>query len=185
MLFFVSGLIDEIDGMLARLKFQESAFGCWLETMVDYSTYVLAFAGMAIGGYRRDGAAYLFLGAALLLGSILSFIVISKQRKLAAPADAPNEYYQRYLKSLDRDTQNPISAAIRKLHFLTRKGVLIHYTLLFAVLGALPLYLILAAFGANVTWMVTIYFNHRLFLSRPSDHSELVPLRTTYGEVER
>lgn len=50
-LFFAAGLFDEMDGMLARLKLQASAFGCWLETAVDYTTYLLVFAGMTIGGY--------------------------------------------------------------------------------------------------------------------------------------
>lgn len=184
-LFFISGLFDEIDGMLARLKFQESPFGCWLETMVDYATYVLAFAGMMVGGYRRDGEVYLVLGAALLFGSILAFIVISMQRKLAAPAGAPNEYYQNFLKSLDGDARNPLSVAIRKLHFLTRKGVLIHYVLLFSVLGWLPLFLILAAFGANVTWVVTIYFNRRLYFQGASDRSEPSPALAEHQGVEK
>ena len=35
LLFFVAGLFDEIDGMLARLKFRDSALGCWLETWID------------------------------------------------------------------------------------------------------------------------------------------------------
>ena len=108
--FFISGLFDEVDGMLARLKFQESAFGCWLETFIDYATYLLAFAGMTAGGYRRGGAVYLAVGAALLLGCLFSFFVISVQRKLAAPT-RPTEYYQRYLKALDQDAGNLISRA--------------------------------------------------------------------------
>ncbi len=184
-LFFISGLFDEIDGMLARLKFQESAFGCWLETMIDYTTYLLAFAGMAIGGYRRGGEVYLFLGAALLFGSVLSFIVISVQRRLAAPADRPNEYAQRYLAALERDTGNPISRSVRQLQFLTKKGVLINYLLVFAVLGLLPLFLFLAAFGANVAWMVTIYFNRRLFLPRPSGRTKTASRRVLPAEVEK
>jgi phosphatidylglycerophosphate synthase len=162
-LFFVSGLFDEMDGMLARLKFQESPSGCWLETMVDYATYLVIFAGMAIGGYHRSGAQYLALGAALLGGSLLSFWVISIQRKLAAPADRPNEYSRRYLSTLERDGGNPISGAVRQLQFLTKKGVLVHYLLLFAILGLLPIFLALAALGANIAWMVTIYLNARLF----------------------
>lgn len=185
LLFFVSGLFDEIDGMLARLKFQESAFGCWLETGVDYTTYLLVFAGMTIGGYRRDGVVYLLLGAALLFGSVLSFIVISVQRKLAAPPGRPNEYSQRYLAALDRDAGNPISRAVRQLQFLTKKGVLVHYLLLFAVLGLLPLFLFLAAFGANVAWMVTIYFNRRLFLPRPSGRTKTASRRVLPAEVEK
>jgi phosphatidylglycerophosphate synthase len=159
--FFVSGLFDEIDGMLARLKFQESAFGCWLETMVDYATYLLAFAGMTVGGYRRGGPVYLAVGGALLLGCLLSFIVISVQRNLAAQAN-PTEYDQRYLKALDSDGGNLISKLVRNLQFLLRRGVLIHYMLLFAVLSLMPLVFFLAAFGANAAWMATLYLNRRL-----------------------
>jgi phosphatidylglycerophosphate synthase len=164
LLFFLSGLFDEIDGMLARLKFQESAFGCWFETIVDYTTYLLVFAGMTVGGYRRGGTVYLALGAALLFGSVLSFFAISVQRKLVAPPGRPNEYSQRYLAALERDAANPISRAARQLQFLLKKGVLVHYVLLFAVLDLLPALLSLGAFGANAAWMATLYFNKRLFL---------------------
>jgi hypothetical protein len=34
---------------------------------------------------------------------------------------------------------------------------------LFTVLGGLPLLLRLAALGANLTWVVTLYFNRRFF----------------------
>jgi phosphatidylglycerophosphate synthase len=162
LLFFVSGMFDEIDGMLARLKFQESAFGCWLETFVDYATYLFAFAGMTVGGYRRGGPVYLAVGIALLLGCLLSFIVISVQRNLAAQAN-PTEYYQRYLKALDSDGGNLISKLVRNLQFMLRKGVLIHYILLFAVLNLMPVVLFLAAFGANAAWTATLYLNRRLF----------------------
>jgi phosphatidylglycerophosphate synthase len=164
--FFMSGLVDEMDGMLARLKFQESAFGCWLETMADYSSYVLIFAGMTVGGYRHGGSLYLVMGAALLFGCLLSFVVISIQRKLAAPPDAPNEYARRYLAALDRDSGNPVSRIVRQLQFLTKKGVLIHYLLLFAVVGVLPVAMFLSAVAANIAWVVTIYLNFRLFSSR-------------------
>jgi phosphatidylglycerophosphate synthase len=167
-LFFVSGLFDEIDGMLARLKFQESAFGCWLETFVDYATYLLAFAGMMVGGYRRGGPVYLAVGVALLLGCLLSFIVISVQRNLAAQAN-PTEYYQRYLKALDRDGGNLISKLVRNLQFLLRKGVLIHYVLLFAVLNLMPVVFFLSAFGANAAWIATLYLNRRLFATKKMD----------------
>lgn len=184
-LFFLSGLFDEIDGMLARLKFQESAFGCWLETVVDYATYLLVFAGMTVGGYRRGGTVYLATGAALLFGSVLSFFVISVQRKLAAPAGRPNEYSQRYLAALERDAANPISRTARQLQFLLKKGVLVHYVLLFAVLDLLPVLLFLGAFGANAAWMATLYFNKRLFLPPTRANQRLAHRRPAPAEVEK
>jgi phosphatidylglycerophosphate synthase len=183
--FFLSGLVDEIDGMLARVTFQESAFGCWLETMVDYSSYLLIFAGMAAGGYRNGGWIYLPLGASLLLGSVLAFVVISFQRRLAAPPERPNEYSGRYLAALDRDSANPISFAVRHLQFLTKKGVLMHYILLFAVLGALPALLFLSAAGANIAWIVTIYFNRRLFSPDRRRRGARIPGEAAPVEVDK
>lgn len=183
--FFISGLLDEIDGMLARLKFQESPFGCWLETMADYSSYLLIFTGMTVGGYRTGGSLYLATGSALVVGSLLSFVVISIQRRLAAPADRPNEYSKRYLAALDRDAANPVSRIVRQLQFLTKKGVLIHYLLVFAALGALPVVLFLAAFGANVAWIVTIYFNRRLFSSSRRWRGDGVSNLPPHVEVEK
>lgn len=169
LLFFVSGLFDEIDGMLARVKFQESSFGCWLETFVDYATYLLAFAGMTAGCYSRGGPVYVALGAAILFGCLLSFFVISMQRKVATPTK-PSEYYQNHLKALDRDAEgNLISKLARNLHFLVRKGVLVHYILLFAVLNLIPVVLFLTAMGANAAWMVTVYLNRRLYLPNNSN----------------
>ena len=43
----------------------------------DYSSYLLIFAGMTIGHYRRGGGVYLIIGAALMFGCVVSFAVIS------------------------------------------------------------------------------------------------------------
>ena len=67
-LFFICGLIDEMDGMLARLKFQESAFGTWFEGYVDNATYLLLFSGITVGLYRQAGRSVALWGAALLVG---------------------------------------------------------------------------------------------------------------------
>jgi len=39
----------------------------------------------------------------------------------------------------------------------------IHYIVLFTVMGALPLLFLLATFGAHLTWILTLYFNRRFF----------------------
>ena len=40
---------------------------------------------------------------------------------------------------------------------------MIHYIVLFTVIGALPLLLFLATLGAHLTWILTFYFNRRFF----------------------
>ncbi len=163
LLFFLSGLIDEMDGMLARIKFMESAFGTWFEGFVDNATYLLVFSGITAGLYRQRGSHELFYGLALLIGCLLSFVVIALQRRVATAADRPHEYSGRMNQLMDADSSNWISFITRQVHVFIKKGVAIHYLLIFTLAGGLPLFLRLAAFGSNLTWVLALYFNRRFF----------------------
>ena len=159
-LFFISGLIDEMDGMLARLKFQESAFGTWFEGFVDNVTYLLLFAGMTAGLYRQHGKAELMWGIALIVGCVLSVIVVALQRKTITDPNRPHEYQARMNRWMESDS-SLISRVARQIHIFIKKGVAVHYVLLFTVLGGLSLFLRIAAISANLTWTVVSYFTWR------------------------
>ena len=163
LLFFLSGLFDEMDGMLARIKFRESAFGTWFEGFVDEATYLLVFGGITAGLYRERGPRELTYGYLLIIGCVLSVIVTRLQRKMATAPDRPHEYAGRLNRLLESDSSNLISRIVRQIHIFIKKGVVIHYLVAFTVLGALPLLLRLAALGANLTWTVSLYFNWRFF----------------------
>jgi phosphatidylglycerophosphate synthase len=163
LLFFLSGLFDEMDGMLARIKFTESAFGTWFEGFVDNATYLLVFSGITAGLYRQRGPHELIYGLALLTGCLLSFIVIALQRKATTAAERPHEYAGQMNQMLEGDSSNWISLMARQINVFIKKGVAIHYLLIFTVAGGLPLFLRLAAFGSNLTWVLVLYFNRRFF----------------------
>jgi phosphatidylglycerophosphate synthase len=165
-LFFVSGLFDEMDGMLARIKFRESAFGTWFEGFVDNVTYLVVFAGITGGLHRQYGWALKY-GIALLVGCLLSVAVIAVQRKLATAPGRPQEYAGRIIELLDSDSSNLVSRVVRHIHIFVKKGVVIHYLLMFTVMGVLPLFLWLAAVGSNLTWILGLYFTLRFFLRAP------------------
>ena len=55
---------------------------------------------------------------------------------------------------------------------------------LFAVLNLIPVLFFLAAFGANVAWMVTIYLNRRLFAPK-NMNPRLVPAWPARAEVKQ
>jgi phosphatidylglycerophosphate synthase len=167
LLFFLSGLFDEMDGMLARIKFRESAFGTWFEGFVDNATYLFVFAGITIGLYRQHRHTELVWGMALIAGSVLSVVLINLQRRRSTDAARPNEYLGNMYAKLDSDSSNFVSFAARHLNVFLKKAAAIHYLLLFTLFGGLTLFLWLAAIGANLTWILTIYFNRRFF-RRPS-----------------
>jgi phosphatidylglycerophosphate synthase len=163
LLFFLSGLCDEIDGMLARIKFRESAFGTWFEGFVDNATYLLVFAGITIGLYRQRGSTELLWGAALIVGCVLSVLVINLQRKRSTDPARPNEYLGKLYGLMERDSSNFVSRAARHINVFLKKAVAIHYLLLFTLLGGLVIFQRLAAVGANLTWILALYFSRRFF----------------------
>ncbi len=65
----VQSILDGCDGELARVRFQQSAIGEWLDTMVDDGLNIVIFAAVGIGLYRNGGSTLLLfcgLGASLM-----------------------------------------------------------------------------------------------------------------------
>jgi phosphatidylglycerophosphate synthase len=163
LLFFVAGLFDEMDGMIARIKFADSPFGTWLEGFVDGLSYLLLFAGIGIGLHRQDQGSELLVGAALLLGAVLTLIVTSFLRLRSAPADRPNECLGNLYKRLEEDSSNWISRVVRKIQAFMKRGVMIHYVVLFTVLHGVHVFFYISAFSSHLTWILALYFNRRFF----------------------
>lgn len=76
LLFLLSTVIDGCDGELARLTFQESAFGAKLDVTMDNVVHGVLFPAIALGLYRQQQhILYLILGALALGGVFLSMWV--------------------------------------------------------------------------------------------------------------
>ena len=176
LLFFISGLFDEMDGMLARIKFSDSPFGTYLESHADSLSYLLLFGGITIGLYRQHGDRELWIGGALLTGVVLALVITTLQRKRAATADRPTEYLGNFYRKLEQDSSNWISRAVRQAQGFQRRGILIHYVVLFTLLGGLPVLFYLATIGAHITWMLALYYNHKFFKQATTG----VPLSKTH-----
>lgn len=181
LLYFLSVLFDEMDGMLARLTFKDSAFGCWLETVVDYASYIVVFVGMTIGLYRESGAMWLWQGGLLLSGALLSFLVFGRQRKLATEPDKPNEYLIRIQRRLEEDAGNPFSRFARLSEFVIRKAFLSHAIPIFTILGGLKVFFFMSAFSSNLVWLLGLSFNRLFQQPKPAP---LTGLRPVFGQTK-
>ncbi|HEX8750520.1 MAG TPA: CDP-alcohol phosphatidyltransferase family protein [Nitrospira sp.] len=92
LLFQLAAVIDCSDGEVARLTFTESPFGAWLDIAMDNVVHMAIFAGIAIGVYMNgvdsDGSWIpLALGAAAILGNILSFALVNKAQTVQAASE--------------------------------------------------------------------------------------------------
>lgn len=156
-LAYLSALLDHADGMVARLKMQESESGFWFEAAVDIASYWCVFGGLAVGLYRETGFVHhLVAGGVLLAGVGASFIAQSKQRKLVG-SDNPADYPVRMHEVLDQHSHNLFHWFARKAHFMVRRAVLPYFVMLFCLLDWRVLMLDLVAIGANLFWLLTLY----------------------------
>jgi phosphatidylglycerophosphate synthase len=153
-----ASILDGCDGEVARLKLQESAFGCWLETVCDYLYYVFMFAGMTIGLLRSSGARfYLYLGYVLVFGAVMSFVATAMQRRRLAAAGRPEQLLKNWQKEAERRSSNPLLYLARHTEFIVRRCFLPYAILFFAAFRIVPAAFILAALGANVVWPIALY----------------------------
>jgi phosphatidylglycerophosphate synthase len=171
LLAYFSAIMDHVDGMVARLKFLESEFGVWLESAVDFASYLFIFTGLAAGLYRETGQTYpLALGGLFAFATVVSFVALSRQRKLAS-ADNPTDFPNRIHVKLEERSGNFLHWFTRKFYFLTRRAVLPYIILAFCLLDLHALLLIWVTLGANLVWMLTLY-NNRLFRRAPHASAE-------------
>ncbi|HLF49212.1 MAG TPA: CDP-alcohol phosphatidyltransferase family protein [Methylomirabilota bacterium] len=70
-LLVVAGLFDFFDGSLARLANRESAFGAFLDSVVDRYSDLVVLLGIVLHFERLDATAGVFFTMAALIGTIM------------------------------------------------------------------------------------------------------------------
>ncbi|MBI3030926.1 MAG: CDP-alcohol phosphatidyltransferase family protein [Candidatus Rokubacteria bacterium] len=71
-LYMLAVVVDHSDGEVARLTFQESAFGEWLDFATDTVTHAALVLGMGVTASGIGGSVMVLAGASAALGVILS-----------------------------------------------------------------------------------------------------------------
>jgi len=161
-LWFLSALMDHCDGMVARLKFMESDFGTWFESTVDNTATLAVYVGLAVGLYRETGFTHhLLVGGLFVVGTIISFLAMSLQRKRIS-GDNLADYPNRMHRKLEAHSSNPFLWFGRNAYFIARRAVLPYYVLLFCLLDLRVFFLGWSALGAQLYWIMTLYSNRML-----------------------
>ncbi len=162
-----ASILDGCDGEVARLKLQESDFGCWLETICDYLYYLFIFAGMTIGLVRSSGTkTYLVWGGLLIFGAVVSFLVTGLQRHRLA-AGRPEQLLTIWQTQAESRRSNPFLYLGRHTEFIIRRCFLPYAILFFALFNITQVAFILSAVGANIVWLIALY-SHRTFVAPSS-----------------
>ena len=163
-----ASILDGCDGEVARLKLQESAFGCWLETACDYLFYLFLFVGMTVGLWRSSGSRmYLACGGLLLFGAIASFLATAWERHRLA-ADRPEQLLKIWQAHAESRPANPFLYAARHTEFIVRRCFFPYALLFFALFNIMNVAFMLSAIGANLVWPVALYSSYTFARARGS-----------------
>jgi phosphatidylglycerophosphate synthase len=151
-LSLAASVLDGCDGEIARLKFQESALGCWIETVGDYSYYIAIFIGLSIGATRQTGwQAFHWVGGLALAGTLLSFALLIFLRSRIT--EGRPEKLHAIARERYKAQPTRWSRIIWRLSFVATRAAMPYGIMAFALVGALPGIVVLAAVGANVYWV--------------------------------
>jgi phosphatidylglycerophosphate synthase len=154
-LSLAASVLDGCDGEIARLKYQESALGCWIETVGDYSYYVAIFVGLTVGAVRRTGwETFYWIGAAALAGTLITIVLLIYLRSRIT-AGQPERLHA-IAKARFKAEPTPWSRIIWRIQFVATRAAMPYGIMAFALVGVLPGIVVLAAIGANVYWISII-----------------------------
>jgi phosphatidylglycerophosphate synthase len=151
-LSLAASVLDGCDGEIARLKYQESALGCWIETFGDYSYYLAIFVGLTVGAVRQthwDG--FYWFGGMALAGTLLSLAILIYLR--ARITDGRPEKLHAVARARFKSAPTFWSRLIWRVSFVATRAAMPYGIMAFSVVYALPGIVVLAAIGANVYWM--------------------------------
>lgn len=151
-LSLAASILDGCDGEIARLKYQESTFGCWLETFGDYAYYVAIFVGMTIGVVKYTGAPVFYqFGGAALAGIVITVVLLIFLRQRIT--NGRPDKLQATTKAHFYASGSKWAWLVAKISFCATRSSMPYGIFVFAVLGLLPGIIVLAMIGANVYWI--------------------------------
>jgi phosphatidylglycerophosphate synthase len=151
-LSLAASVLDGCDGEIARLKYQESALGCWIETFGDYSYYIAIFVGLTVGAVRLTAwPVFYWLGAIALAGTLVAFALLIYLRSRIT-AGQPEKLHT-IAKARFKAEPSRWSRLIWRISFVATRSAMPYGIFALSLLGLLPLVVLLAAVGSNTYWI--------------------------------
>jgi phosphatidylglycerophosphate synthase len=151
-LSLAASILDGCDGEIARLKYQESGLGCWIETFGDYAYYIAIFVGLTIGAVRQTGwEGFYWVGGIALTGTLLSFalLIYLRNRITAGQPEKLHDIASTRFKAVP----SRWSKIVWRISFVATRSAMPYGIMALALLDALPVVVILAAIGGNIYWI--------------------------------
>src|SRR4029079_15744697 len=137
-LSLAASVLDGCDGEIARLKYQESALGCWIETFGDYSYYIAIFVGLTVGAAHRTGWEAFYWFGAIALASLCAWSGLRASLRSGITAGRPDKLHAI---ARDRFKAEPTwwSRIIWRLSFVATRSAMPYGIFPLSLVNLLPL----------------------------------------------
>lgn len=147
-LFQFASILDGTDGELAKLSFRSSVHGEWVDTICDNLAYVACLVGLTVGVYRAGlPDVYFWSGIAGAASAALSLTNINFHLARRGGSGSALDVEYGY-----EDRKGLLNRFLQGAHYLGKRDVFSLIMLALAVVGQLPVALIL--FGAGTTLLL-------------------------------
>jgi phosphatidylglycerophosphate synthase len=154
-LSLAASVLDGCDGEIARLKYQESALGCWIETVGDYSYYIAIFIGLTVGAVRQTQMeSFYWFGGVALAGTLVSFALLIYLRSRITGGQ-PDKLHA-VARDRFRAESTLWSYLIWRVSFVATRSAMPYGIMAFALVNFLPGIVVLAALGSNIYWICVL-----------------------------
>lgn len=171
-LFQLASILDGVDGEVAKLTFQSSPRGEWIDTACDQVSYVAFLLGLAIGVYRADlPPIYFQVGLLGVISGILSLASISlflTRQKGSGSALSIRYSYQ--------EGTGLGSRVMRVVQYLGKRDMLAFLVFVLAVVGQLPLGFLVFGLGATFLLLPVTVMPHFALARRRELPVQTAPL---------
>jgi phosphatidylglycerophosphate synthase len=152
--YYASMVLDCSDGEVAGLSVRDSAFGAWLETVVDYSTYGLVLTALFVASQSGEHAElYRTLTVIAAVASVLVIGVASYLRRRVAGSD-PGRFDDASAAALAE--AGPLHRFARWGRQWIKRSTMAHLLVALALVGRLEALILLWAFGATLAALVIV-----------------------------
>jgi phosphatidylglycerophosphate synthase len=160
-LLILSSIIDGCDGEVARLRFQESRLGSWLDFLGDNVVHMSFFLCLGFGLFLRgDGALYAWLGGLAVLGNLGAASAVFFRVFLRSGGSVITFATPVRVEEMNRAT----GWLKRRIEFTDKLSNrdFFYLVLICAVIGQLWIFLWVAAVGALFYFFNLLYLYHRM-----------------------
>ena len=134
----LQSILDGCDGELARVRFQQSAIGEWLDTIVDDGLNIALFTALGIGLFRATGSGWALAAGLVSAGLHVAYDVVA-YRELHLQGGGGEIIKVKWHITGSSDMKSRLSSGKRGplvyLHTLGRRDFYILIFLVYALLG--------------------------------------------------